>query len=83
MHWSKAFTEHPASVGETYGEHMVAAGGFGRDLIIAGLACLVHAALPFLFVRTASNSVNDLHDRLVRHRARRATVPAGQRVAWF
>jgi len=85
MRWSKAFTAHPASVGETYGEHMAAAGGFGRDLILAGLACLVHAVLPFLFVRTASLAVTDLHDRMVRHRARRKSVePAGRPVpSWF
>jgi hypothetical protein len=83
MRLAKAFTEHPASVGESYTEHMAAAGGFGRDLILAGLACLVHALLPFLFVRTASAAVIDLHDRMVRHRARRPAMPADRRVAWF
>lgn len=83
MAWQKAFTEHPASVGESYSEHMTVAAGFGRDLILAGLACLVHALLPFLFVRTASAAVTDLHDRMVRHRARRPAMPAGRRVAWF
>ena len=83
MQWQRAFTEHPASVGESYGEHMAAAGGFGRDLVLAGFACLVHALLPFLFERTASAAVTDLHERMVRHRARRSAMPVGRRVAWF
>lgn len=83
MQWQKAFTEHPASVGESYGEHMGAAAAFGRDLVVAGLACLVHALLPFLFERTASAAVTDLHERMVRHRARRTSMPLGRRVAWF
>ena len=35
---AKAFTEHPASVGETYGEHLVHATGFGVRMVLGGLA---------------------------------------------
>lgn len=66
------FTEHPASVDETYGEHMRAAGGFGVRMIGAGLACLVHALLPFLFVKTGSVAVTELHERMVAKRRRHA-----------
>ena len=45
----KLFTEHPASVGETYFEHMFSAFGFGARLISAGLACIVHGTFPVLF----------------------------------
>ena len=69
------FQDHPASVGETYGEHLVVASGFGIRLIGAGLACLVHAALPFLFVKTGSNAIAELHGRMVSNRRR--TTPAG------
>jgi len=71
------FTQHPESVGETYGEHFVHAGAFGITLVLAGLACLVHAVLPFLFVTTGSRAISDLHHRMVTHR-RRHTAPAGQ-----
>jgi hypothetical protein len=64
------FTEHPASVGETYGEHLLAATGFALRLILGGLACLVHAWLPFLFQRTASNCVAELHQRMVARQRR-------------
>ena len=67
------FVEHPHAVGETYGEHACAAAGFGGLLILAGLACLVHAALPWMFETTASGLVMRLHNRMA---ARRATLAA-------
>jgi hypothetical protein len=72
------FRDHPASVDETYGEHMAAAGGFALRLFLAGLACAVHAVLPFLFEKTASAMVDALHDRMVANRRRRAGNPDGQ-----
>jgi hypothetical protein len=68
------FTEHPASVGETYLQHLASAVGFSLRMLGAGMACLVHAVLPFLFVRVGSNTVTALHERMVRKRAR--TPPA-------
>ncbi|PTS83909.1 MULTISPECIES: DUF6356 family protein [unclassified Caulobacter] len=65
----KSFTHHPDSVGETYGQHMGVAFGFGMTLIGAGLACLVHGLLPFAFERTGSDTVRGLNDRLSRRRA--------------
>ena len=69
------FQDHPASVGETYGEHLVVASGFGFRMIGAGLACLVHALLPFLFVKTGSDAIAELHGRMVTNRRR--TAPTG------
>jgi len=62
------FTDHPAAVGESYGEHFVVASGFGLRMVVAGLACLVHAVLPFLFVRTGSAAIEALHARMITHR---------------
>lgn len=67
-----SFTQHPSSVGESYGEHLVVATGFGARMLAGGLACLVHGLLPFLFTRTGSRIIADLHDRAVVSRARRA-----------
>jgi hypothetical protein len=58
------FFRHPRSVGESYGEHARVAGSFGVALFGAGLACLVHAAIPVLFTRTASDTIRRLHARL-------------------
>ncbi|MFM0154101.1 DUF6356 family protein [Paraburkholderia sediminicola] len=64
------FTTHPASVGETYLEHLLVAAAFGARLFIAGIACCVHAVLPWLFVTTGSRAVMRLHDSMVRSRVR-------------
>lgn len=75
MNLLKPFTEHPASVGESYGEHLVMASGFGIRMILGGFACLLHGLLPFLFVRTGSAQIAELHDTMVANR-RRKPMPA-------
>jgi hypothetical protein len=72
----RAFTEHPASVGESYVEHMGMASGFGAKMVLGGLACMVHAVFPFLFVCTGRNCIEDLHRRMVTHRDRRCAEAA-------
>ena len=69
----RLFTEHPASVDETYAEHMGMAASFGARMILAGLACLAHAVLPFLFVKTGSLAITALHERMVAKRRRHAS----------
>ncbi len=70
MQPARIFTDHPASVGESYGEHLVTASGFGARMILTGIACMVHALLPFLFVKTGSVQITTLHDRMVTNRRR-------------
>lgn len=70
MQVGRLFTEHPASVGETYGEHFAVACSFGGAMLKGGLACLVHAALPFLCTTTGSSTVRRLHERMVVNRVR-------------
>ena len=65
MEISKLFTEHPTSVGETYTQHFGHALGFGTRLVLAGIACILHALLPFIFVRTGSRTVAQLNERMV------------------
>lgn len=76
----RAFTEHPASVGETYFQHMGMALGFGARMVGAGAACLLHAFFPFLFKTTGKDCIQTLHDRMVIHRdcrkAHGSTAPA-------
>jgi hypothetical protein len=54
------FTAHPSSVGETYPEHFRFAMRFGARMTAGGLAALVHAVFPFLFVTTAGRVSDDL-----------------------
>lgn len=72
----KIFTQHPASVGENYVQHMGSALSFALPLLGAFLACLVHALLPFLFAKTGSRIIVRLHDRMVTHRHRHAAQAA-------
>ena len=66
----KLFSEHPASVGESYGEHLVHASGFGFRMVLGGFACMVHGLLPFLFVRTGSQQITSLHSKMVTNRSK-------------
>ena len=56
-----SFRDHPASVGETYPEHMAFALRFGARLVCAGAAAFVHALVPALFETTASDTVKAIH----------------------
>jgi hypothetical protein len=37
-------------------------------MVLAGIACLVHGVLPFLFVRTGSQAISELNDRMLINR---------------
>lgn len=65
-----SFTEHPASVGENYFEHLRHALGFAGSMISGGLALLVHALLPFVFVKTGSGVITTLHSRMITNRTK-------------
>ncbi len=75
-----SFTEHPASVGETYFGHLFSALSFCGKMTIALLACLVHAFLPFLFEKTGSQMITRLMDDMVHNRDKRA-VAANEDIA--
>ena len=71
------FTDHPATVGETYGQHLVSALGFSAAMLVGALACAVHAIFPFLCVKTGSATIVELHERMVASRHRHA-APRGR-----
>jgi hypothetical protein len=60
----RRFTEHPASVDETYIEHFKVASGIARELIVAGSACLLHAFVPSMCETTGSSKVRELNARI-------------------
>ena len=64
------FTAHPTSVDESYAEHMGVAFGFALRMFLGSLACLVHAFLPFLFLKTGSDTIVALHECMVAQRRR-------------
>lgn len=64
------FTAHPASVGESYFQHMGTAFSFALTMLVSAIAGLIHGVLPFLFVKTVSSAVSRLHERMVSRRGR-------------
>ena len=76
------FTEHPATVGETYGEHFVFAIGVGGRMVAGGLACMLHAVFPEWCKTTGSRTIRELALRLVpsnREKRRAAATGAADR----
>lgn len=61
---ARVFTDHPASVNETYFGHMKFAFGFAFWLGIAALAALIHAVIPALCETTASRILKRLSARI-------------------
>jgi hypothetical protein len=58
------FTDHSATVGESYGQHMRRA---LRSAVPPGgavVACTVHALVPALFETTASRTATRLNDEI-------------------
>jgi hypothetical protein len=71
---NRLFIDHPASVNETYFQHLCSALSFTATMLVAAAACLVHAFLPFLCLKTGSRLITGLHDRMVTHRVRPAPM---------
>jgi hypothetical protein len=68
----RLFTDHPATVDETYWQHLWAAAGFGFRMIWGGVVCLVHAVVPGAFATAGSDMICELHERMVTNRRRLA-----------
>ena len=64
----KIFLDHPASVGESYGEHALFATSVGWTMFVGSLACFVHALVPALFQTTGSGAIIKLHERVTNAR---------------
>ena len=75
----RLFTEHPASVGESYLQHLCAASGFAIRMFAGAIACFMHALFPFAFRHTGSECITSLYERMVAHR--RASSPAPAQVS--
>lgn len=84
--FSRLFLAHPRSVDESYTEHFGVAFRFGATMVAGGFACIVHALVPALFVRTGSNAVKRLHARMAARqpdqRARSSTLGAWHEPEW-
>lgn len=66
--FGRLFSDHPRSIGESYGEHAVTAARFGLRMVAGGVRCLVHAVIPGIHERAASDCVRELHGQLEKRR---------------
>lgn len=66
---ARLFQDHPKSLGMSWAEHGVGAVLIGARMVGAGLACIVHGAVPALFTETAGRTVMRLHEHMVRRKA--------------
>ena len=62
--FGRLFLDQPRSVDESYFEHLLFAGGFALRLVGAGMAALIHALIPCLFEKTASQMIIKMHDKI-------------------
>ena len=67
--FGQLFTDHPKSLGMSWAAHGAGAVAIGARMVGAGIACMVHAAVPALFTETAGRTVQDLHDHMVKRKA--------------
>lgn len=61
---AKILLDHPKSVDETYFQHMRFASTFAAGLLVAAGAALIHAIIPCLCEKTASNKIKELYGRM-------------------
>jgi Family of unknown function (DUF6356) len=72
------FTRHPDALGETYLQHLWHALSYSGRMFLAGGAALVHALLPFLFEKTASNMIKTMYAEMTARGATAPVEPAAQ-----
>lgn len=70
----KKFIEHPASVNENYLQHMGVALFFCGRFCFGAFAALVHAFFPFLFEKTGSKLINELHQKMISSRNKSSNI---------
>jgi Family of unknown function (DUF6356) len=58
---------------------LLRASSFGVRMVLAGVACILHGLLPFLFVRTGSRAISELNEQMVNKRSA-AAAPRALRV---
>jgi len=60
----RMFLQHPRSLGMSWASHGAGAVKIGAELIGAGIAAIVHAAVPGWFTETAGRTVTRIYDHI-------------------
>jgi hypothetical protein len=67
--FSRLFTQHPRSLGMSWTRHGIGAVKIGAELIGAGCAAIIHAAVPGWFTETAGRTVTRIYDHIQQRKA--------------
>lgn len=67
--FSRLFTQHPRSLGMGWASHGIGAVKIGAELIGAGCAAIIHAAVPGWFTETAGRTVTRIYDHIQQRKA--------------
>ncbi len=65
----RLFVQHPRSLGMTWATHGIGAVKIGAELIGAGCAAIIHAAVPGWFTETAGKTVTRIYDHIQSRKA--------------
>jgi hypothetical protein len=65
----RLFVEHPRSLGMSWAGHGIGALKIGAELLGAGCAAIVHAAVPAWFTDTAGKTVARIYDHIQSRKA--------------
>jgi hypothetical protein len=66
---NRLFLQHPRSLGMSWAKHGAGAAKIGSELIVAGLAAWVHAAVPGWFTDTAGKVVTRTYEYIQKRKA--------------
>ena len=70
------FTAHLSNIGESYGQHFLHAIYYCLMLMTAAVCALIHAILPFLFEKTASQIISKLYSKITETKLLEAYSPS-------
>ena len=70
------FTAHLSNIGESYGQHFLHAIYYFVMLLTAAICALIHAILPFLFEKTASQIISKLYRKMTERKLLEAYSPS-------
>jgi len=70
------FTAHLSNISESYGQHFLHASYYFVMLLTAAICALIHAILPFLFKKTASQIISKLYSKMTERKLLEAYSPS-------
>lgn len=72
---SKKLFKHLSDIDETYGQHFSAAAWSGLKMVFAGIALIIHAICPAVFLTTGSDLVKKTANFFIQRAAAKQKTP--------